>query len=69
MNKSTGTYSSAEEEETAPELACPKCKGAKFVHPLLASGKPDYGQVIPCYCTQQAADSDREAHLLRYSNL
>ena len=69
MNKSTGTYSSAEEGETAPELACPKCKGAKFVHPLLASGKPDYGQVIPCYCTQQAADSDREAHLLRYSNL
>jgi DNA replication protein DnaC len=65
----TGTWSSAEEEEISPDSACPVCKGAKFVHPLLPSGKPDYSQVIPCRCTQQESDEERKAHLQRYSNL
>ncbi|MFC2020869.1 ATP-binding protein [Chloroflexota bacterium] len=53
----------------AAESDCPKCKGAKFVHPLLPSGKPDYGQVIPCSCTRQESDTDRKLHLQRYSNM
>ena len=48
---------------------CPVCKGAKFVHPLLPSGKPDYSQVVPCRCTQQESDKDRQARLYKYSNL
>jgi len=39
------------------------------VHPCLPSGKPDFSQVIPCRCTQQARDKERHTHLLRYSNL
>ena len=48
---------------------CPVCKGARFVHPLLRSGKPDYSQVVPCTCTRQEADAERKAQLQRYSNL
>ncbi len=64
-----GTWSSAEEEEVSPDSVCPICKGAKFVHPLLPSGKPDYSQVVPCKCTRQESAQDRRAHLQRYSNL
>ncbi len=39
------------------------------MHPLLPSGKPDFSQVVPCRCAQQALDKDRQAHLQRYSNL
>jgi len=41
----------------------------KFVHPPLSSGEPDYSQVVPCRCTQQEYDEERQAHLERYSNL
>ena len=65
----TGTWSSAEPEEDSPGSACPVCKGAKFVYPLLPSGEPDFGQVVPCRCTQQELDKGRQARLQRYSNL
>ncbi|MFC1950095.1 ATP-binding protein [Chloroflexota bacterium] len=64
------TWSGAEETgEVSSNSGCPICKGAGFVHPLLPSGKPDFGQVIPCSCTQQELDKGRHTHLLRYSNL
>ena len=63
------TWSSAEPEEASPSSACPICKGAGFVHPLLPSGKPDFSRVIPCRCTQQGLDKERQARLQRYSNL
>ncbi|MEE8414500.1 MAG: ATP-binding protein [Dehalococcoidales bacterium] len=69
LKANTGTWSSADPEEVSPGSDCPVCKGAKFVHPLLPTGKPDYGQVIPCRCTKQESDTDRKAHLQRYSNL
>lgn len=56
-------------EDTDYESSCPICRGAKFVHPLLATGKPDYSQVVPCTCTRQEADTERKAQLQRYSNL
>ncbi|MFC1940794.1 ATP-binding protein [Chloroflexota bacterium] len=68
-NKNTGTWSSAEPEATSPDSACPICKGAKFVHPLLPSGKPDFSQVVPCRCTQQELDEERQVRSQRYSNL
>lgn len=45
------------------------CKGARFVHPRLPSGKPDYSQVIPCRCVEQESDKERQSRLRRYSNL
>jgi DNA replication protein DnaC len=68
-SRDTDTSSSTEEEDVSPEPICPVCKGAKFVHPLLPSGKPDYSQVVPCECTRQETDTERRAHLERYSNL
>jgi len=63
------TWSGVEPEETSPSSACPICKGAGFVHPRLPSGKPDFSRVIPCRCTQQELDKERQARLQRYSNL
>jgi len=68
-NKNTGTWSSAEEEGVSPASVCPICKGARVVHPLLPSGKPDYSRVVPCRCTKQESDTERKAHLQQYSNL
>jgi DNA replication protein DnaC len=66
----TDTWSSAEEpEEVSPGSACPICKGAEVVHPLLPSGKPDYRRVVPCRCVQQELDKERQTRLQRYSGL
>ncbi|MBA7475177.1 Chromosomal replication initiator protein DnaA [subsurface metagenome] len=63
-------WSSAEApEEASPSSACPICKGAGFVHPLLPSGKPDFSRVIACRCTEPELTKERQSHLLRYSNL
>ncbi len=48
---------------------CPVCKGARFVHPLLANGKPDYSRVVPCQCANNEAISKRAERLQKYSNL
>jgi DNA replication protein DnaC len=61
--------SGAEEEKPSPSSSCPICKGAGFVHPLLASGKPDYSRVIACRCTRKELDNERQSRLQRYSNL
>ncbi|UCH51676.1 MAG: DNA replication protein DnaC, partial [Chloroflexota bacterium] len=64
------TWSNAEEtEEASPDSNCPVCQGAGFVHPRLPSGKPNFSRVIPCRCTREATDKQRQTHLLRYSNL
>ncbi len=64
------TWSDAEEtEEPSPSSSCPICKGAGFVHPILALGKPDFSRVVACRCAQQELDKGRQTHLLRYSNL
>jgi len=66
----TDTWSGAEEpEEPSPSLNCPICKGAGFVHPLLASGKPDFSRVVACRCTRGELDKGRQTHLQQYSNL
>ncbi len=65
----TDTSSGAEPEEATPSSNCPICKGARFVHPLLASGKPDFSRVIPCSCTQKELGKERQTRLQRYSNL
>ncbi len=64
-----GTWSSAEPEEASPSSACPICKGAGFIHPLLASGKPDFSRVISCSCIQKELSKEHQTRLQRYSNL
>ncbi len=65
----TDTWSSAEAEEAAPGSVCPICRGARFVHPLLPSGKPDFSEVVPCRCAQQESNKEHQARLQRCSNL
>jgi DNA replication protein DnaC len=57
------------EEESSPSTDCPICKGAGFIHPLLRSGKPDFGQVVACRCSQKELGRERQTRLQRYSNL
>ena len=58
-SKKTGKSSNAEVEDDLEAPVCAVCKGARFVHPRLPSGKTDYGHVVPCLCTRNDADVDR----------
>ena len=49
--------------------ACAVCKGSGFIHPRLATGKPDFSRVVPCQCRQQKTEEGKEAQLRKYSNL
>ena len=48
---------------------CPICKGAGFVHPLLASGQPDFSRVVPCQCSKGELRKEKTEYLEKYSNL
>jgi DNA replication protein DnaC len=48
---------------------CPVCKGAGFIHPLSASGQPDFGRVVPCRCSHQGLKKEKLSQLQQYSNL
>jgi DNA replication protein DnaC len=63
------TTSDAENVQPVIEEICPVCKGAKFVHPLLAPGKPDYGRIVPCSCVEKVSNTKRQSRLQKYSNL
>jgi DNA replication protein DnaC len=56
-------------ESTSTEKECPLCKGARFVHPLMANGKPDYSRIVPCRCAMEEAEVKRTERLQKYSNL
>ncbi|HEX75171.1 MAG TPA: ATP-binding protein [Dehalococcoidia bacterium] len=56
-------------EESSPDSTCPLCKGAGFVYPLLASGRPDFSRVVPCKCTHGGLQKEKLAQLQQYSNL
>ena len=56
-------------ERVAGEPQCPLCRGARFVHPLLAGGKPDYSRMVPCKCATREAETKRLSRLQKYSNL
>jgi DNA replication protein DnaC len=66
----TDTWSGgAEEAGNTPEPICPVCQGARFVHPTLPSGKPDFSRVVACGCTLGEKDEDYRKRLEQYSNL
>lgn len=45
------------------------CKGAGFVYPRLATGRPDFSRAVPCRCIQGELQQERLAYLQQYSNL
>ena len=64
------TWSGAEEPTEATSSSnCPICKGTGFVHPLLASGKPDFSRVVACRCIREELDKEHQARLQQYSGL
>lgn len=65
----TGTWSSTEPAPAAVEEICPACKGARFVYPLLPSGKPDYSRAVPCKCAKTNSGEERRERLQSYSRL
>ncbi len=48
---------------------CPTCRGARFVHPRLENGRPDYERLVPCRCLGQSLDDTRMERMRSYSNL
>jgi len=63
------TLSGADTEEASPGSVCPICGGTGFVYVNVPVGHPDFGKAIPCRCTQEELDKERQARLQRYSNL
>jgi DNA replication protein DnaC len=66
----TDTWLSAEQKgEAIGNPDCPICRGVGFVHPLSASGDPDFSRVVPCQCRRQNLKKEKLIQLQRYSNL
>ena len=56
-------------EDNPAESTCPICKGAGFIHPLKASGQPDFTRVIPCRCSIGGLKKEKLSQLQQFSNL
>jgi DNA replication protein DnaC len=69
INTSRANTDTSLKGNQADEEICPVCKGAGFVHPLLASGQPDFSRVVPCQCQKKELESKKLRYLQRYSNL
>ena len=71
--ENTDTWSSGSSEPPVPgtenENECRQCHGTKFIHPLMPSGEPDYGRLIPCVCARQESANKRASRLHALSNL
>jgi DNA replication protein DnaC len=71
--ENTDTWYSGSSEPPAPgtenENECRRCHGTKFIHPLMPSGEPDYGHLIPCVCARQESANKRASRLQALSNL
>ncbi len=63
------TWSGAEESEPSPSSLCPICKGAGFVYADVPVGHSGFGKALPCRCTQEESNRERQNRLQRYSNL
>ena len=55
--------------ENEPEDRCPICDGLGWVERRVPLGHPDFGELFPCRCREQAADHERHQRLQRYSGL
>ena len=55
--------------ENEPEDRCPICDGLGWVERRVPLGHPDFGELFPCRCREQAADHERHQRLQQYSGL
>ncbi len=51
------------------ENQCPVCDGHGWVERRVPLRHPDFGELFPCRCREQAADQERMQRLQRYSGL
>jgi DNA replication protein DnaC len=68
----TNTYTSSDaksSEGSSSGSACPICKGAGFIHPLAASGQPDFSRIVPCQCSRKGLKKEKLSQLQQFSNL
>ena len=63
------TLSGDKEPEPSPETVCPLCHGIGFVYANVPVGHSDFGKAIPCRCTREELDRERQSRVLQYSNL
>jgi DNA replication protein DnaC len=68
-NTDIWSINETEPRDGMEEKLCPICHGARFVHPVSASGKPDYRRAVPCTCTNVELEKDKQDRLQKYSNL
>ena len=64
--ENTGTWSN-DKDQTSD--VCPLCDGARFVYPMLPSGKPDFTRVVPCKCTDADFQKEKLSRIQKLSNL
>ncbi len=68
-----GAFQSSKPDDAAEDAVeddtCPVCHGARFVHPRLPSGSPDYSRVVACSCARRETGAKRRNRLQQYSNL
>ncbi len=76
MSDVTGRDSNGGPPEAGPDPVaeeesevCALCEGAGFVRKRVRLGHPDFGRAFPCECTHDEQADDKQARLLRYSNL
>ncbi|HEX5478171.1 MAG TPA: ATP-binding protein [Dehalococcoidia bacterium] len=51
------------------EVACPRCRGARFLRANVPVEHPDFGRIVPCSCARQESEHTRIDRLARYSNI
>jgi DNA replication protein DnaC len=67
--KASAGLGADDEVEVVDDDTCAACGGAGFVRKGVRLGHPDFGRAFPCECTRNEEESDKQARLLRYSNL
>ena len=56
-------------ETQLPAIDCDVCRDARFIHPRLPSGVPDYSRIIPCDCQLGRIEEQRRDHMLETCHL
>ena len=69
MGATPGKSTSHPSESDPDPYECSICQDAHFVHPLLANGKPDYSQVVPCVCSMERRRREKLQAMLRMCEL
>ena len=69
ITEDTGISSKDKLPDMVEENVCSLCKGKGWLSPDVPFDHPDFGKLVPCQCTEEEFDKDRQSRLQRYSNL